>query len=104
MVNKLWRFFFLQIVEEAYNLVQTQLAAGLQSLHDECKKSSKEMEGIIRSDMDQIISSKEFTAGKLKGDCRDMRIHNVCTPFSPSTLLSLYMIQSPLHTISDDGR
>lgn len=54
------------IVEEAYNLVQTQLAAGLQSLHDECKKSSKEMEGIIRSDMDQIISSKEFTAGKLK--------------------------------------
>ncbi|XP_078263736.1 protein Niban 1-like isoform X2 [Rhinoraja longicauda] len=57
---------WFSIVEEAYTLVQTQLAAGLQSLHDECKKSSKELEGIIRSDMDQIISSKEFTAGKLK--------------------------------------
>ncbi|XP_069794267.1 protein Niban 1-like [Narcine bancroftii] len=54
------------IVEEVYNLVQTQLSEGLQTLFDECKKSSKEMEGIIRSDMDQIISSKEFTAGKLK--------------------------------------
>uniref|UniRef100_UPI00398ED2A5 protein Niban 1-like n=1 Tax=Pristiophorus japonicus TaxID=55135 RepID=UPI00398ED2A5 len=57
---------WFSIVEDAYNLVQNQLADGLQSLQDECKRSNKELEGIIRSDMDQIISSKEFTAGKLK--------------------------------------
>ncbi|XP_067893536.1 protein Niban 1-like [Heterodontus francisci] len=57
---------WFSIVEEAYNLVQSQLADGLQSLQDECKRSNKELEGVIRSDMDQIISSKEFTAGKLK--------------------------------------
>ncbi|XP_067846610.1 protein Niban 1-like isoform X2 [Heptranchias perlo] len=57
---------WFSIVEDAYNLVQSQLVDGMQSLRDECKGSSKELEGIIRSDMDQIISSKEFTAGKLK--------------------------------------
>ncbi|XP_078074437.1 protein Niban 1-like [Mustelus asterias] len=57
---------WFSIVEDAYNLVQNQLVDGLQSLQDECKRSNKELEGIIRSDMDQIISSKEFTAGKLK--------------------------------------
>ncbi|XP_078417533.1 protein Niban 1-like [Cetorhinus maximus] len=57
---------WFSIVEDAYNLVQNQLADGFQNLQDECKGSNKELEGIIRSDMDQIISSKEFTAGKLK--------------------------------------
>ncbi|XP_062920080.1 protein Niban 1a isoform X1 [Mobula hypostoma] len=60
--KKVW----FSIVEDAYNLVQTHLTDRLQSLHDECQKSSKKLEGIIRSDMDQIIASKEFTAGKLK--------------------------------------
>ncbi|XP_059840504.1 protein Niban 1a isoform X2 [Hypanus sabinus] len=60
--KKVW----FSIVEDAYNLVQTHLTDGLQSLRDECKKTSKELEGVIRSDMDQIIASKEFTAGKLK--------------------------------------
>ncbi|XP_048394854.2 protein Niban 1a isoform X2 [Stegostoma tigrinum] len=57
---------WFNIVEEAYNLVQNQLVDGLQSLQDECRKSVKDLEGIIRSDMDQIITSKEFAARKLK--------------------------------------
>ncbi|XP_060686278.1 protein Niban 1a isoform X1 [Hemiscyllium ocellatum] len=57
---------WFNIVEEAYNLVQNQLVDGLQSLQDECRKSVKDVEGIIRSDMDQIITSKEFAARKLK--------------------------------------
>ncbi|XP_072367370.1 protein Niban 1-like isoform X1 [Scyliorhinus torazame] len=57
---------WFSILEDAYILVQNQLAGGFQSLQDGCKISNKELEGIIRSDMDQIITSKEFTAGKLK--------------------------------------
>eukprot|EP00062_Callorhinchus_milii_P010807 gi/632956082/ref/XP_007893783.1/ PREDICTED: protein Niban isoform X1 [Callorhinchus milii] len=54
------------IVEHAYTIVQEQLGEGLQALEEECKKSSTDLEGRIRSDMDQIISSKDFMAGKLR--------------------------------------
>ncbi|XP_041038467.1 protein Niban 1-like [Carcharodon carcharias] len=69
---------WFSIVEDAYNLVQNQLADGFQNLQDECKGSNKELEGIIRSDMDQIISSKEFTAGKLKGEYREIKEYTMC--------------------------
>ncbi|GCB62067.1 hypothetical protein scyTo_0014433 [Scyliorhinus torazame] len=69
---------WFSILEDAYILVQNQLAGGFQSLQDGCKISNKELEGIIRSDMDQIITSKEFTAGKLKGEYRDIKEYAMC--------------------------
>lgn len=53
-------------VEEAYGLVQQQVAEGLSTLKEECRDFAKTLEGTIRSDMDQILSSKNFLAGKIK--------------------------------------
>ncbi|KAJ8270304.1 hypothetical protein GJAV_G00112740 [Gymnothorax javanicus] len=53
-------------VEAAYALVQDQLREGLLALRDECAASAKQQEALIRSDMDQIISSRAFLEGKLQ--------------------------------------
>ncbi|XP_021261232.1 protein Niban [Numida meleagris] len=53
-------------VEEAYGLVQQQVAEGLSTLKEECRDFAKTLEGTIRSDMDQILNSKNFLAGKIK--------------------------------------
>ncbi|XP_075616655.1 protein Niban 1 isoform X1 [Balearica regulorum gibbericeps] len=54
------------IVEETYGLVQQQVSEGLSTLKDECRDFAKTLEGTIRSDMDQILNSKNFLAGKIK--------------------------------------
>ena len=56
-----------QTVEAAYGLVQDQLREGLVALREECSASAKQQEALIRSDMDQIISSRAFLEGKLQG-------------------------------------
>ncbi|XP_069497164.1 protein Niban 1 [Ambystoma mexicanum] len=53
-------------VEETYTLVLGQVSEGFQSLQEECKALAKQLEATIRSDMDQIVTSKEFVAGKIK--------------------------------------
>uniref|UniRef100_H3A8W7 Niban apoptosis regulator 1 n=1 Tax=Latimeria chalumnae TaxID=7897 RepID=H3A8W7_LATCH len=58
-------------VEEANNLVQEQVSGGFKSLQEECKALTKELEGTIRSDMDQIIKQKDFVAGKLQAVVSD---------------------------------
>lgn len=54
------------IVEETYSLVQQQVSEGLSTLKEECRNFAKTLEGTIRSDMDQILNSKNFLAGKIK--------------------------------------
>ncbi|KAJ6657394.1 hypothetical protein lerEdw1_002561 [Lerista edwardsae] len=53
------------ILEDTYHLVQNQVSDGLHALKEECKEVTKALEGTIRSDMDQILSSKNFVAGKI---------------------------------------
>ncbi|KAM9186811.1 protein Niban 1 [Mergus octosetaceus] len=53
-------------VEETYGLVQQQVSEGLSTLKEECREFAKSLEGTIRSDMDQILNSKNFLAGKIK--------------------------------------
>ncbi|KAM6305640.1 protein Niban 1 [Aegotheles albertisi] len=54
------------IVEETYGLVQQQVSEGLSTLKEECRDFAKTLEGTIRSDMDQILNSKNYLAGKIK--------------------------------------
>ncbi|KFP45581.1 Protein Niban, partial [Chlamydotis macqueenii] len=54
------------VVEETYGLVQQQVSEGLSTLKEECRDFAKTLEGTIRSDMDQILNSKNFLAGKIK--------------------------------------
>ncbi|KAJ8409491.1 hypothetical protein AAFF_G00228920 [Aldrovandia affinis] len=53
-------------VEVAYSLVQDQLAEGLAALREECRDWARQQEALIRSDMDQIVSSRSFLEGKLQ--------------------------------------
>ncbi|XP_048844397.1 protein Niban 1-like [Brienomyrus brachyistius] len=53
-------------VEAAYLLVQEQLSEGLASLKEECSSDAKKQEAQIRENMDQIVNSKNFLAGKLE--------------------------------------
>ncbi|XP_009993358.1 PREDICTED: protein Niban, partial [Chaetura pelagica] len=57
---------WLGIVEETYSLVQQQVAEGLSALKEECRDFAKNLEGTIRSDMDQILNSKNYLAGKIR--------------------------------------
>ncbi|KAM5293744.1 protein Niban 1 [Glossophaga mutica] len=57
---------WLGLLEEAYNLVRQQVAEGLSALKEECRALTKGLEGTIRSDMDQIVNSKNFLTGKIK--------------------------------------
>ncbi|ERE73605.1 protein Niban-like protein [Cricetulus griseus] len=54
------------LLEEAYNLVQHQVSEGLSALKEECRALTKGLEGTIRSDMDQIVNSKNFLTGKIR--------------------------------------
>ncbi|KAL4660151.1 protein Niban-like [Arapaima gigas] len=53
-------------VETAYLLVQEQLSQDLATLKNECQTEAKQQEGLIRADMDQIVNSRTFLAGKLQ--------------------------------------
>ncbi|KAM5237775.1 protein Niban 1 [Ctenodactylus gundi] len=57
---------WFSLLEEAYNLVQHQVAEGLSVLKEECRALTKGLEGTMRSDMDQIVNSKNFLIGKIK--------------------------------------
>ncbi|CAM4689800.1 unnamed protein product [Leuciscus chuanchicus] len=53
-------------VEAAYFLLQEHLMQRLTALKEECKDMVKEQEARMRSDMDQIISSRTFLESKLR--------------------------------------
>uniref|UniRef100_A0A0K8S088 Protein Niban-like n=1 Tax=Crotalus horridus TaxID=35024 RepID=A0A0K8S088_CROHD len=55
------------ILEETYHLVHDQVSDGLHALKEECKEVTLGLEGTIRSNTDQIVTSKEFLAAKIKG-------------------------------------
>uniref|UniRef100_A0A8C5JMW0 Niban apoptosis regulator 1 n=4 Tax=Passeriformes TaxID=9126 RepID=A0A8C5JMW0_JUNHY len=80
------------IVEETYGLVQQQVAEGLNTLKEECREFAKTLEGTIRSDMDQILNSKNFLAGKIKASVSEPA-QKCCTeniqPFLASILEEL---------------
>ncbi|KAF7700256.1 protein Niban 1 [Silurus meridionalis] len=54
-------------VEATYELVQQQLNEGLQRLKKECSEIDKQQETLIRSDLDEIINSRNFLKSKLQG-------------------------------------
>ena len=40
---------------------------GMAALKDECKETAKKQSALMRSDMDQIMSSRAFLESKLRG-------------------------------------
>lgn len=57
----------MQISDMVYTLVQGQCRAQYESLMKKCEAARPSLEASIRTDMDQIISSKEHVTNKIRG-------------------------------------
>ncbi|XP_044295134.1 protein Niban 1 isoform X1 [Varanus komodoensis] len=86
--KRLW----FSILEETYLLVQDQVSEGLRTLKEECKEVTTSLEGNMRSNMDQIVTSKNFVADKIKANISEP-VHICCgesiQPFLASILEEL---------------
>lgn len=57
----------VQISDAVYSLVQGRCLAQYEELLQRCEAARSSLEASIRTDMDQIISSKEHLSSKIRG-------------------------------------
>ncbi|KAL2089557.1 hypothetical protein ACEWY4_014245 [Coilia grayii] len=86
------RRVWLSLVEAAHTQVLAQVQEGLQSLKEECSATAQQQGALLRSNMDQISSSRTFLETKLQGMASE-GAHGVCaeqiTPYLTSVLEEL---------------
>ncbi|CAJ1068683.1 protein Niban 2b [Xyrichtys novacula] len=58
---------WMLISDAVYSLVQTQCQAQYEAVLQKCESARSSLEASIRTDMDQIITSKEHVTNKIKG-------------------------------------
>ncbi|KAL4635071.1 protein Niban [Arapaima gigas] len=83
-------------VEAAYLLVQEQLLKGFAALKEECQGVAKEQETLIRSHMDQIVSSWDFLEGKLKAVVMEPAMQYCSEKIQPFLASILEELMGPL--------
>uniref|UniRef100_A0A3P9LD71 Niban 1/2/3 domain-containing protein n=1 Tax=Oryzias latipes TaxID=8090 RepID=A0A3P9LD71_ORYLA len=105
---------WLATVQAAYMLVLDQLTAGLEVLKKECQETASASQNLIRSNLDQIMSSRSFLEEKVKA-CILEEAEKVCSesvaPFLSSILEALSEnigsgilgMQDTLHTQMDSN-
>ncbi|XP_028987066.1 protein Niban 1-like [Betta splendens] len=57
---------WMATVQATYTLVLEQLTASLEALREECRQAASANQGLIRSNLDQIISSQNFLEQKVR--------------------------------------
>ncbi|XP_071216736.1 protein Niban 1-like [Salvelinus alpinus] len=83
-------------LEAAYYLVQDQLREGLKGLKEECKETARSHEALLRSDMDQIASSRTFLQAKLQASVSDPAVKFCSENVSPYLASILEELMSPV--------
>ncbi|XP_045550513.1 protein Niban 1 isoform X2 [Salmo salar] len=83
-------------LEAAYHLVQDQLREGLKGLKEECKETARSHEALLRSDMDQIASSRIFLQAKLQASVSDPAVKFCSENVSPYLASILEELMSPV--------
>ncbi|KAF6727678.1 Protein Niban [Oryzias melastigma] len=103
---------WLATVQAAYMLVLDQLTAGLEALRKECQETASSSQALIRSNLDQIMSSRSFLEEKVRA-CICEEAEKVCSesvaPFLSSILevmsenigAGILGMQETLHTQMD---
>ncbi|XP_074506252.1 protein Niban 1-like [Sebastes fasciatus] len=85
---RLW----LATVQATYTLVLEQLTASLEALREECRQTASANQALIRSNLDQIMSSHRFLEEKVRG-CICEEAEKVCSesvaPYTSSILEAL---------------
>ncbi|XP_047446703.1 protein Niban 1-like [Mugil cephalus] len=83
---------WLATVQATYTLVLEQLTAGLQTVREECRQTALTSQGLIRSNLDQIMTSHLFLEQKVRA-CICEEAEKVCAesvaPYLPSILEAL---------------
>ena len=64
-----------QISDAVYSLVQRQCEAQFRALEQRCEAGRPLLEASIRTDMDQIITSKEHVTNKIRGQVPTCSTH-----------------------------
>lgn len=62
---------WIQISDAVYRLVYEQAKVRFEAVLSKLQLARPAMEAVIRTDMDQIITSKEHLASKIRGTCWD---------------------------------
>ncbi|MBN3302326.1 NIBAN protein, partial [Amia calva] len=101
--NERKRVWFATL-EAAYILVQEQVSEGLNTLKDTCKETAKQLESRIRSDMDQILNSKNFLAGKLKATVSEPAVKCCTESVQPYLASILEELMGPISSGFSDVR
>nr|XP_046178054.1 protein Niban 1-like [Oncorhynchus gorbuscha]XP_046178055.1 protein Niban 1-like [Oncorhynchus gorbuscha] len=83
-------------LEAAYHLVQDQLREGLKGLKEECNETARSHEALLRSDMDQIASSRKFLQAKLQASVSDPAAKFCSENVSPYLASILEELMSPV--------
>ncbi|XP_064869722.1 protein Niban 1-like [Oncorhynchus nerka] len=83
-------------LEAAYHLVQDQLRESLKGLKEECKEIARSHEALLRSDMDQIASSRTFLQAKLQASVSDPAAKFCSENVSPYLASILEELMSPV--------
>ena len=63
-----------QISDAVYSLVQRQCEAQFRALEQRCEAGRPLLEASIRTDMDQIITSKEHVTNKIRGQMNTLQV------------------------------
>ncbi|KAE8291412.1 Protein Niban [Larimichthys crocea] len=83
---------WLATLHATYTLVLEQLTASLEALREECRKTASANQALIRSDLDQIMSSHHFLEEKVRA-CICEEAEKVCSesvaPYMSSILEAL---------------
>ncbi|XP_044223108.1 protein Niban 1-like isoform X2 [Thunnus albacares] len=83
---------WLATVQATYMLVLDQLTAGLETLRGECRQTASANQALIRSDLDQIMTSHRFLEDKVRA-CICKEAEKVCNesvaPYMSSILEAL---------------
>ncbi|XP_074149791.1 protein Niban 2 [Sminthopsis crassicaudata] len=83
---------WIQISDAVYRMVYEQTQAHFEAVAAKCQMARPAMEGTIRTDMDQIITSKEHLASKIRAFIlpkAEVCVRNHVQPYIPSILEAL---------------
>lgn len=72
----------VQISDAVYSLVQAQCLSQYEQLFQRCEAARSSLEASIRTDMDQIITSKEHVTSKIRGGSHTTGLHQKRLSFS----------------------
>ncbi|KAK2863845.1 hypothetical protein Q7C36_002999 [Tachysurus vachellii] len=91
-------------IEAAYILVQETMMEGMAALNDECRETTKQQSALMRSDMDQIMSSQAFLENKLRATVAELATEYCKNNIEPRLPAMLEEMMGPISLGFEEAR